>query len=267
MNKNFKKIINKIMKQKKLMLLSLVMVAGLIYYFKPYNHLVEHFLIKQYDYGLEQKIYSGNHTDFESLEKQIPKNKNIITDLKTVKYTPLTSYIYTGFITIPPLPGTQNVTFELTSNDSSYLYFNNELIIDNSGVNHTTSPKTKTVQLEEGISYPIKIYYSNSSDNEGNLLFRWKSDAKNDIDFKSEMAGLYSVVITYVDITAQSKEKEEQQIQQTETKPETTSEIKPQNNNSNMTLWIIIILLTILLVGGGIAFFLKNNNNQMMVRV
>lgn len=140
----------------------------------------------QYVNGLIFKKYKGYHGDvvanFNNLPNEIHRiyknerilNINTINDgtnlfqLENIEdyYT----YIWEGFFK-PQVSG--NHLFLLASDDGSYLFINNILVVDN-GKAHGRVVKENTVYLEAGVYYPIKIVFGEIGGGD-NLTFYFKT--------------------------------------------------------------------------------------------
>jgi len=185
-----KNITKMIMKQKKILLLSLVVVLGAIFYFKPELYRMENFTVGTGDIGLSQVKYTGYYNDvfeFFNDETKTKVDEGVVSKIELTNVPVDTSYMWTGYVTAP---ATGEYTFELTSDDASHLFINDELVIDN-GTVHSSTTKTGTKTLEQMKTYPVKLYYGNVAAI-GTMTLKWKGGPQ--AEFTTDLSTLFSVV-------------------------------------------------------------------------
>jgi len=278
------KILKIFMKQKILMLLSvlsIIIVAGLVYYFKPYNYIIENFTISSENAGLKQTTYTGYYNDDISFFE----NNDVLSDDGNVSKiamstTPeLISYMWSGYIIVDE---DDTYTFELTSDDSSHLYIEDDLVVDN-GKADTTVVKTGTKPLLANVAYKVKIYYGNAG-GPGNMTLKWKNTITQP-EYSTDLSTKFSSV----DVIAEEEQRaitEAEEAAKEAAEKELADKIKSEINadlDSKLTkekeeadaaaaktkkIWIIVLsVLGGVLFLGGITFFFYKKNPEAFQRI
>jgi hypothetical protein len=111
--------------------------------------------------GLKYTVYEGEWDERPDIKKITPVSSGIAYTFDVSKIKKREDYIaiiFEGFIQIER-PGKH--TFYSAANDGSWLFVNNNLIVNNTGDNHSGNQKGE-ITLNKG-KHPLKvIYYENS---------------------------------------------------------------------------------------------------------
>ena len=110
------------------------------------------------DNGILLKYYQGNWDRIPDFSALIPDEEHLVPSIDLGEFSPRSlNYFGLTFESYLEINSDGEYTFELTSDDGSKLYINDEILIDNDGL-HGSVAKQSTIFLEEGF-YPIKVEY------------------------------------------------------------------------------------------------------------